>query len=115
MQAERDGPAVKQDLKKAARVWLVCRALFRRSATTAEDLDLKRREYEISQAEELEARKSFQLLKSGERSERIEYLKAQVDESKAALQLMELKAEDMHIKAPFDGISGEVWLRLETG
>ena len=86
--------------------------LFKRSATTAEDLDLKRREYEISQAEELEARKSFQLLKSGERAERIEYLKARVEESKAALQLIELKAADMQIKAPFDGVSGEVLVEV---
>ena len=104
----RSQARLKESSASLARV----QGLFKRSATTAEDLDLKRREYEISQAEELEARKSFQLLKSGERSERIEYLKAQVDESKAALQLMELKAEDMHIKAPFDGISGEVLVEV---
>ena len=104
----RSQARLKESSASLARV----QGLFKRSATTAEDLDLKRREYEISQAEELEARKSFQLLKSGERVERIEYLKAQVEESKAALQLIELKAADMQIKAPFDGVSGEVLVEV---
>ena len=65
--------------------------LFKKSATTAEDLDLKRREYEIAQAEEMEALRSFQLVKSGERSERIQYLQAKVQESSYALESINLK------------------------
>ncbi len=86
--------------------------LFKKSATTAEDLDLKRREYEIAQAEEMEALRSFQLVKSGERSERIQYLQAKVQESSFALESINLKIEDMSIKAPFEGISGEVLVEV---
>ncbi|MEE2924868.1 MAG: efflux RND transporter periplasmic adaptor subunit [bacterium] len=86
--------------------------LYKKSATTAEDLDLKKREYEISLAEELEARRSFQLLKSGERAEQLQYLRAKVEESKLSLQSTELKLDDMNIRAPFDGISGEVLVEV---
>ncbi len=86
--------------------------LFQKSATTAEDLDLKRREYEIAQAEEVEALKSFQLIKSGERKEHIQYLQARVEESTLALKSIDLQIEDMSIKAPFSGISGEVLVEV---
>lgn len=92
--------------------------LFSNAATTAEDVDLKKREFEIAQAEETESLKSFQLVQSGERKERIAYLNAKVDEAQMALQSIQLQIEDMNIKAPFAGIAGEVsvevgdWIKI---
>lgn len=82
--------------------------LFSKAATTAEDVDLKKREFEVAQAEEIEAHKSFQLLQSGDRKERVDYLKARVREAELLLKSIDLQIEDMTIKAPFSGIAGEV-------
>lgn len=82
--------------------------LFSKAATTAEDVDFKKREFEVAQAEETEAHKSFQLLQSGDRKERVSYLEARVREAEFLVKSIDLQIEDMTIKAPFSGIAGEV-------
>lgn len=101
--AEASLRAARAELERARQDWLRAKELYEQKMLTEQESDRAKATYDVALARAAEAGERVQLLKEGERPQRIEAARAELKRARAALELVRVQLEDTEVRSPLSG------------